>query len=188
MSEPSQSPTSAPTQHRPLSKTGHFLRRALRWTVGVVVLFALGVAVTWLLQVRPQAAEIGRLRSDLAAARAELEALRPLPAQVESLQTQLTKVRTALTIQEILVDVTSARLALVLGDASGARSNLALTDARLTSLATMLQPPQLDQVQLLRERLALALREIESDRFAALSDLEVLTNQLITLHRSLTSD
>ncbi len=176
------------TPPRPPSRIGHFLRRALRWTVGVVLLFALGVGVTWLVQVRPQAAEIGRLRSDLAAAQAELEALRPLPAQVESLQTQLTKVRTAFMIQEILVDVTSARFALALGDARGARSNLALTDARLTSLATMLPPSQPDQVQPLRERLALALREIESDRFAALSDLEVLANQLITLRRSLGSD
>lgn len=181
----SETPAAPP---RPPSQIGRFFRRALRWAVGVVVLFALGVGVTWFVQVRPQATEIGRLRSDLAAAQAELEALRPLPGQIESLQAELTKVRQAFMIQEILVDVTSARFALALGNATGARSDLALTDARLVSLGTMLPPSQADQVQPLRERLALALREIDSDRFAALSDLEVLANQLVSLRRSLGSD
>ncbi|MEW6566630.1 MAG: hypothetical protein AB1449_00395 [Chloroflexota bacterium] len=189
MSEQSQ-PTEAPSAAeapRP-SRVGRFFRRALRWTVGVVVLFALGVGVTWLMQVRPQATELARLRGELAAAQSELESLRPLPAQVEALQAELTTVRTALMIEEILVDVTSARFAIVLGDRSGARSELALTDGRLTSLAAMLEAAQAEQVQGLRNRLALALSEIDSDAFAAQSDLEVLANQLVSLRDSLTSD
>lgn len=173
---------------QPPSRISQFFRRALRWAVGIVVLFGLGVGVTWLVQVRPQAAEIARLHSDLANAQAELETLRPLPAQVESLQQELTKVRAVFAVQEILVDVTSARFALALGDAGGARANLAQTDARLTALAAMLPSSQATQVEPLRERLGLALREISGDRFAAMSDLEVLANQLVSLRQSLEAD
>lgn len=186
MSETAEGPATTPP--RPPSRIGRFFRRLLRWAASVVVLFALGVGATWLVRVRPQAAEIERLRSELATAQAELETLRPLPAQVESLQDELTKLRTAVALQEILVDVTSARFSLALGDAGGATANLALTDARLTSLASMLPPSQAAQVAPLRERLALAQREISGDRFAAMSDLEVLANQLVSLRQSLEAD
>ncbi len=186
MSETPEAP--APTPPQPPSRISRFFRRLLRWAAGLVVLFALGVATTWLVRVRPQAAEIARLRSELATAQAELETLRPLPAQVESLQDELTRLRTALAIQEILVDVTSARFSLALGDAGGATENLARTDSRLTNLASMLPPSRAAQVAPMRERLALALREINGDRFAAMSDLEVLANQLLSLRQSLEAD
>lgn len=185
MSETSEGPAITPP---PPSRIGRFFRRLLRWAAGIALLFALGVGATWLVRVRPQAAEIARLRAELAAAQAELDTLRPLPGQIEDLQRELTRMRIGSAIQDILVDVTSARFSLALGDVSGARANLTLTDARLTSLASMLPPAQALQVEPMRERLALVLREISGDRYAAMSDLEVLTNQLASLRQSLGGD
>jgi hypothetical protein len=62
------------------------LRTALRWAVGVAVVFVAGIALLWFAQVRPLRAEVARLQSDLDAAQAELEALRPLQVENEALQ------------------------------------------------------------------------------------------------------
>lgn len=181
-------PTPPSPEVRPPSRAGLFLRRALRWIVGGMVLFALGVVTTWFAQVRPKATEIASLRSELAQAQGELETLRPLVTENETLQIQLTATRKALTIEEILVDVTSARISMALANPDDARSELALTDGRLASLATLFEGPAAAEVQALRDRLDLALSELDQDPFAAQSDLEVLASQLVSLRRSLGAD
>ena len=73
---------------KPPSKFRRFLSRALRWVTGFVVVFAFGVAATWVVQVRPGSEQIGALRAELDSAQAhidslvgEVESLRPLEGE-----------------------------------------------------------------------------------------------------------
>jgi phosphoenolpyruvate-protein kinase (PTS system EI component) len=175
--------TAAPAA--PESRLTRLLKRALRWVVAALVVFVLGVAATWFSQVRPRAAEVARLQEALAAAETELEALRPLEAENQALGEQNTLLRQQVYLVEALVDVTSARVALLLGEPEAARAALAGTDERLYLLTQVLDETTAAQVQPMRDRLAQALQELDGDLFAARSDLEVLANALANLLRAL---
>jgi hypothetical protein len=58
----------------------------------------------------------------------------------------------------------------------------------LRQLENRLSGVDADDVQGMRERLALALEEVETDEFAARRDLEILANNLIALEQRLFSD
>jgi hypothetical protein len=189
-SEAEPRPLEAPTQAmpKPPSRLGLFLRRALRWTVAVLVVFVLGIGATWIAQVRPKAQEITQLRADLQAAQEELDRLRPLEAENQQLQAEADLARQRLAVLGSLVDVTSAQVAMLVGDPGTARSELADTGARLTGLGNLLEPASASEVGAMQTRLEQVLAELDDDAFAAQRDLEVLANALATLDRSLASD
>ena len=184
--EPAVRSTEAPP--KPPSRLGLFLRRALRWTVAVLVVFVLGIAATWVAQVQPKVDEIAQLRTDLQAAQTELERLRPLEAENEQLQAEANVAGQRLAVLGSLVDVTSAQVAMLMGDPEAARSELAGTAARLTELRGLLDPAGVAEVEAMQTRLEQVLGEVDDDAFAAQRDLEVLANNLATLDRSLASD
>lgn len=167
---------------------GKVLRSALRWAVAFGVVFAAGVALLWFTQVRPLRAQIESLQSDLDAAQAELEDLRPLREENDALQAEATLAQSRLLLLRSMVDVTSAQVALALGRQEEASNALLPTDERLASLLNLLTDVQArDQVRQMRERLALAASEIGDDTFAAQNDLEVLASDLAALERSLSA-
>lgn len=169
----------------PPGRLTRLLRALLRWAAAVGVVFVLGVIATWFSQVRPRAAEVTRLQEALGAAEAELAVLRPLEAENQELKDQNTGLRQQVYLVEALVDVTSARVALLLGEPEAARAALAGTDERLYLLMQVLGEPAAAQVEPMRERLAQALQGLDGDLFAARSDLEVLANALANLQRTL---
>jgi DNA repair ATPase RecN len=160
----------------------------LRWTVAVLVVFVLGIAATWVAQVQPKVDEIAQLRTDLQVAQTELERLRPLEAENEQLQAEANVAGQRLAVLGSLVDVTSAQVAMLMGDPEAARSELAGTAARLTELRGLLDPAGVAEVEAMQTRLEQVLGEVDDDAFAAQRDLEVLANNLATLDRSLASD
>jgi hypothetical protein len=184
--EPTPSPV--PVAPKPPSRLGTFFRRALRWTVAVIVVFALGIAAMWATQVRPKTLEIEALRAELTAAATELETLRPLPAENQALREEVDQLRQRLAVVESLVDVASAQVALLVGDAGAARLHLAGTDVRLTELAALSGTIASEDVGALQTRLMQVFDEIDTDVFAAQRDLEVMANTLATMARSLTGD
>ncbi len=180
------SPTPASAEMKPESRTGRWLRSALRWVVAALVIFAAGVALLWFAQVQPLRAQAKGLRSDLAAAQTELEALRPLREENEALQAEVALDQSRLLLLRSMVDVTSAQVAIALGRPDDAAEALVQTDERLASLLNTLTDSQArDQVRQMRERLTLAVSEISDDVFAAQNDLEVLASDLAALERSL---
>ncbi len=174
-----------PPAPKPPSRIGRFLRIALRWAVGGMLIFLLGLLATWFAQVRPKAAEIGRLRAELDSAQAELATLRPLQAENEQLQAEADQAQTRLAVVEALVDVTSAQVALFMDDPVSARTHLSGTDARLTSISGLIGVSVADEIETMRGRLSQVLAELDQDSFAARRDLEVLANTLATLAREL---
>jgi len=175
---------------KPPSKLRRFSSRALRWVTGFMVVFACGVAVTWFVQVRPGSEQIGSLRTELESAQnqidsleSEVESLRPLEGENSSLRNEITTTKQRMDLLSVLVDVTTAQLAVAQEDPIAAKAALAGTDDRLMALDVELIG--VDTVEGLRNRLALVLAEVDDNAFAAQRDLQILASNLLSLERSL---
>jgi hypothetical protein len=168
------------------------LRRVLLWTVSLIVILAIGVVLMWTLRVRPQVAQIAEMEAEIISAQdqinlqdTELKKLRPLIDENEQLVEKLSLASAHLDLLSVLVDVTTAQLALAQEDDIAARAALTGTDARLGTLESTLDGANAEEVAEMSDRLQLVLEEVESDTFAARRDLEILANNLLALERVL---
>lgn len=184
----SQAPPSAEVKTE--VRTGRFLRRALRWLTAVVVLFGLGVAATWFAQVRPRTQQIEALIQALAEVEAQRDQLQEQVAELEgvrseneALQASLREAQARLDLLSILVDVTSAQLAIAQDDPGAAKAALQHTDETLGDLGKKLGPSEAAAIASLRDRVKLVIEEVDGDLFAAQRDLEVLANSLLEIER-----
>lgn len=174
----------------PPSRFRLFLSRALRWVTGLMVVFVLGVVAMWVIRVRPtqdmlqsRQDEIDTLQDQITILEDQVQSLLPLEEENLSLQDQLAETEQQMAIRGVLVDITSAQLAMAQEDPVAAKAALAGTDERLQKLNVELVGT--DTLEGLRTRLALVLDELDSDTFAAQRDLQILANNLISLERSL---
>lgn len=189
----SEEPAEIPKEPKPEpSKFNLFMRRLLRWTTGIFAIFALGIILTWFVQVSPRIKEVIELEDQLELANLkasdlefEVSELQDIGEANIALGTSLEEARLHLSILSIFVDVNNAQLALTNNSPDTALSDLAETRAKLTALLTRLDNEYGDTVSAMQERLGLALDEITGDVFAAQSDLEVLRNSILALERSL---
>jgi hypothetical protein len=174
------------------SRMKRFLLTVLRWAVLVAILFGLGVLATWIVRVQPQGDRIDELANRLEAAEMtiegleeELSALTPLKSENAALQEQLAESQLRADLLRVLIDVTSAQVAMAKDDMVSAKASLSRTDARMKSIQKQLTDEDQDTLESMRTRLALVLDELDQDEFAAQNDLEVLTSNLLALERSL---
>jgi len=179
MTEDISAETSLPAPPpEPPSRLTLWLRRAMVWAAGALVVFALGALGNWWFQVRPRVAQVQQLTAQLEAANQELETLRPKAADADRLQTSLDLAGLRLLTLEALARVHEARAALALGEGSRGRLPALLADGSLARLQSLVDPSAAETVGAMRERLAMAIDEIESNDFAAQGDLEILANDL----------
>ena len=171
-------------------RLGRFLRRALRWAAAAGAVFALGVAATWFAQVRPRTQQIEALIQALAEVEAQRDQLQEQVVELEgvrseneALQASLREAQARLDLLSILVDVTTAQLAIAEEDPIAAKVALEETDQTLRDLGEKLDPREASAIASLRERVGLVLGEIDADIFAAQRDLEVLANSLLEIER-----
>lgn len=169
------------------SRLGRFARRALRRVTAVVVIFGLGFGATWLLRVRPLLSDVDDLTQQaeqVVAARDQLQdrvnELEGVEQRNQELEQSLIEAGGHLDLLAVLVDVTSAQLAIAQENTAAAKVALAETDGKLEALAEVMGN---DQVEGIRERLQLVLEEVDADIFAAQRDLEVLSNTLVAMER-----
>lgn len=172
------------------SRLGRFLRRALRWAAAVTAVFALGVAATWFAQVRPRTQQIEALIQALAEVEAQRDQLQEQVAELEgvrseneALQASLRMAQARQVLLSILVDVTSAQLAIAQEDPAAAKAALQQTDETLGDLGKKLGPSEAAVIASLRDRVKLVIEEVDGDLFAAQRDLEVLANSLLEIER-----
>jgi cell division protein FtsB len=177
---------------KPPSRIGRFFRKALRWLTGLIVVFGLGVGTTWFVRVQPMNRQIEDLKNQLETAEitvGELEALiadyKSAESENEAVEEDLRNTELHVDIMRILVDAVSAELALANDDIVTAKASLTGTDTRLAELQERLQGEDQETIEGMRTRLVLVLEELETDAFAAMSDLEVFASNLIALERSL---
>ncbi len=168
------------------------LRRFLSWAVALIIILAAGVILTWTLRVQPQVAqiealqsEVQTLQSEVDAQLSELEQLRPMVAEVDLLKEQVAMAEAHLDLLTVLVDVTTAQLALAQEDDIAAKAALTGTTEHLQMLESTLEGANASEVADMVERLQLVLEEVETDTFAARRDLEILANNLLALERVL---
>jgi chromosome segregation ATPase len=190
---PAMPPAQSVEEPQPPSGWALWKKRALRWTTGVLVVFALGLVAVWLVQVRP-------LRQQVAALDQERQSLQ---AKVEELQTEVTRQEgvdaenAALKATKVELERHSAVLMAKIGtlqaefvlasggEDAGAVEALSRADDQLGILEQALAGAQQQSVRALRYRLAMATQEIRNDPFAAQRDLEVLANGIETLENEL---
>jgi len=188
---------------KPPSRLGRFFRKALRWVTGLIVVFGIGVGTTWFVRVQPMSDQLEDLNNQLQAAELtanELESqysskqnekqdletqLSDAQLRIESLEEELLNAELNVDSMKILVDVSSAQLALENDDIVTAKASLAGTDTKLGELEEKIQGEDQETIEGMRSRLALVLDELETNRFAAMRDLEVLASNLMALERSL---
>jgi len=161
------------------------LRRFLFWTLCVIGLFALGLAVTWFFQVGPLTIELEKARIEIESLESELEDLGPLPVENEQLSDALKASESHRQLLIVLFDVTSAQLALAQGDTVAAKAVLIGTRASLLEFDKMLSAADADTVGDMIKRLELVPGEIDTNEAAASLDLEILAKSLLALERSL---
>jgi DNA-directed RNA polymerase specialized sigma54-like protein len=199
--EPTDEETFVETEAVPPSRLQILARRALLWTVGLLGVFALGVAATWFTQVTRLQRENASLRAeietveaeaetDMAALREELQAEKAalqaeMQEDIDSLSARLEEVELQIELLDVLVDVSSAQVAFKLEDEAGVRAALAGTDDRLAALQQKYGPDGAAAVQALRDRLETALDELGQDAQAVEEALERLSVNLLALERSL---
>jgi outer membrane murein-binding lipoprotein Lpp len=170
------------------SRAAIWLRSLLRWGTVILIVFALGAIATLYIRVRPLISQVEELQAqtdqlsaELSDAQSELDRLHPLEVDFEDAQLRLDLLR-------ILLDVTSARLALAEEDSLTARFSLTGTENALRSLRGKLTGNQASDLEAMQSRLSLVMDELEQDQFAAKSDLEVIANWVVSLERELFQD
>jgi hypothetical protein len=186
-----EAPEEAPKEE---SKARRFFRLALRWVLGVLIVYGLGYLTAIFALYRPTTQELGQTRGELEAARdqinsleARVEELKPLEAENEELLAAQDEYELHIAILNARLDVAMARLALAQDDIAKAQITLRNTDETLAKIKTLFPEAQSEIVTAMEDRLELTLSEIEDDPYAAQSDLDVLATNLLQLEDSLFS-
>ena len=167
------------------SRFSRILRVALRWAVGLGVVFALGIALTWFVQVQPRVQRIQELESELTSANQQVTDLQAEVNELLPVRDQRDRAALHLSLLNVLVDVSTAQMALAQNDPTNAAEALDGTDLKLINLRANVDASMSDVVDELRDRLELVLEELDSDAFAAQSDLDVMRNSLLALEMSI---
>ena len=184
-----------PVQPAPSEKKGSgFLRTCLFWSVGLFGIFALGIAATWVLQVRPRSAEIEKLGVQAATAQADvvdleerLDHLLPLEEENAALLVETTAMNQELALLRVLLSVKTAQMALNIDDVADAQEGLENTKEDLERGAQGMTGAEAEVLRDLINRLDLIQSEIVRDPEAAAQDLEILANTLVTLERAIST-
>ncbi len=163
-----------------------WLRRALRWTTGLLLVFALGLGATWLAQVQPLQQQVEALEQERAALEAQaadlqlqVQDLQAVRAENISLKVDQARLEQQRLVLQAMSATAQAQLALAGGSAGEAPGPLlAQVEEHLAALQVVLAGSMQQGVRDLRDRLALAAGELRSDPFAAQRDLEILANGL----------
>jgi hypothetical protein len=181
---PPSKPDKARVEKKPLS-----LRiRLFRWFLWFLILFGAGVLLSLIFLYLPATQRLDRARLDLQAAnqkasdlQSQLDGTKPLETQNQDLQTQLKDSKLHVSLLSARLDVATAQYYLAKTEPAKGRVALSQTASTLTTLSTLLPTDQSKVVSDMQSRLKLALGEIDSDPYAAQSDLDVLAKSLLEL-------
>ncbi len=173
------------------SKKRHFFRMALRWLIAFLIVFFLGVLAMEFVFLRPLNQKLDQVTSErdqaqqsVKSLQGQIDSLTPLSDQNKTLQDKLTKSELHVTILSAEANVDSAQISLLNNKPADARLVLNKTTTTLTTLQGMLPPDQQKVVTDMQSRLTLALGELDTNKFAAQSDLTVLATSLLQLENT----
>jgi len=188
------------------SKARRFFRKLIRWTAGLLIIFGLGLITSIIVFYRPAVKEaettIQQLKSDISAKedtildlqeqitdlKSQIAELEPLEGANNDLLAAQADFQLHIAILDARLDVANAMLSLKGDDIAQARVVLNNTGKTLETISELLEPGQRDVVVAMVQRLDLVLSEIEEDPYAAESDLDVLSTNLLQLEDAFFSD
>ena len=187
---------------KPEKQSPGFLIRGLRWFLGVLIVFSLGAVTVIYFGLLPAQQNVRNTNQELQNAQqqindnqnqaqqeqdslqAEIDRLQTFESKNQELQTQLTEEQLHVAILSAQNNVVSAQLALEKEDTNSASLALSQTSKTLDTISNLLEPNQREVVASMKDRLDLAVTGIDANTYAALSDLDVLYNDLIKLENT----
>lgn len=190
---------------KPIKQPPSLMIRTLRWILGILIVFGLGAVTAIYFGLIPAQDRNYTISQELQSAQqnieeiqsqaqqeqanlqAEIERLKPFEAKNQELQAQLNQAELHVAILNAEKDVISAQLALEKEDTNSASLALSKTPETLDTISDMLESNQREVVSKMKDRLDLAVNGIDTNTYAALSDLDVLYNDLIKLENTLYS-
>ena len=132
--------------------------------------------------------QVAALEDQVASLQDRIATLQPLETTNIELLAVQDGLHLHIAILEARLDVTSALLALSEQDNARALVVLDKTGATLDRIGEFLAPEQLNTITTMKQRLELVLTEIETDPYAAQSDLDVLAANLLQLQDALVTE
>lgn len=180
------------------SRTRRFFVRAFRWLLGFLIVFGLGMIFAIQLFYNPlqdnlhaKVTELNQAQQDITSLQGQISSLENRIAGLEALETKNQELQQAVNIARLhtlilsaQADVAMARLALVEEDITRARLQLNNTSETLDEIEKLVTSDQQQWVQDMRDRLDLALSEMDETTYAAILDLEVLATRLLELENA----
>jgi len=177
---------------RPRNRLQEALRNGVRWLLGVLIVFGLGALTVLFTLYAPGRSRSAQLQASLDQANDRIQGLEEQVEELSALETKNNELQDALgqanvhiTLLRTLVEVHAARLSLANDDLTTARGHLTNTGSALDELDRLTAPGQDELLAGMQDRLALAIKELDSDAFAAQSDLTVLATNLVQLENTL---
>lgn len=188
---------------KPVKRAPSFWNRALRWTLGFLIVFGLGFVAAIFLFYLPARQQTNSFQTELQNTRLQatqdanasqqkvsdlenqVQQLSSLDTKNKQLQNELNRAQLHIAILSARTDVASAQLALEKKDTSKAHAVLSQTPNTLDSMSSNLASNQQKLVEDMKARLKLADGEIDSNAFAAQSDLTVLATSLLELENAM---
>jgi cell division protein FtsB len=172
------------------------VRRIFRALAMVVIIFGLGMLFTYFTFLQPRVQTLNEqiqtletenqgLSGRVEQLQGEVDSLGPLEDENQVLTESLADSQIHVRLLAVLADVRAAQISLSIDDRDLARSQLAGVPDGLEALGSLLPSDRQGELVSMLNRANLAIEEIETDAFAAQSDLEVLANSLIQLENSL---
>lgn len=188
-SEPPQEVPATPEQ--PENRFRRFFRLVLILLAGALIVFLLGVAAAYMWLYQPALRNLQEAQSQrdqvqqkVTSLEGQVTNLNSQGQENQSLKQELDSSQMHVMLLSCLYDVASARLALAENNPAQARVALSKTSDKLKSLQSMLSSDQQKVVTDMQSRLRLALGELDSNSYAAKSDLSVLTESLLQMEHS----
>ncbi|MGB9673471.1 MAG: hypothetical protein ACPL3P_04975 [Anaerolineales bacterium] len=162
-----------------------FLRRLLRWTLGILIVFGLGLLTALYVWFLPLRQTNTALNKELTAAKDQITQLQQQLAdqklQQQKAQQEIDQLKVAdyqSQLKSAQLEVAAARIALYQNDPNQALTALDKVATILNALQSKIPQAQQTQLSDLQARLELAKKEVKDNTYAAQSDLDVLAQGL----------
>lgn len=173
------------------SRSQQIVRRTIRWMVGFLIVLGLGVLIILFTLYIPTRQQLNESNARLQQANQKITELQNqitnlsgLENNTKSLQSEYDKANMHIAILSARTDVATAQLALAKNDTTKARVALSQTPDTLTKLKGLIDQNQQKVVTDMQDRLTLAVKELDSNTYAAQSDLDVLATSLVELENA----
>lgn len=186
--EPSTAPAEPPPGKPQPSRFQRFLRKALLWITFMAIFFLAGVVALQVLRLRPTESRLEIVESQLEQANQKLSQLESFEAENQILLEELETTTAHLELLQVLVDVNTARLALITGDQETAEKALEGTDKHLETILLQIASFDSTLAETLPQRLNLIKSNILTDPDTAAVDFDLLMKDLLKVETALFSE